>query len=184
MNGLKKLFFIIKTDYNNNINNRSLFKFLLYDFIYPNYRFRFLFWLRVCEFSRHNGFFSLIYPFAKFFWHKYKLKAQIEMPFYTTGPGCFFKHPCGTIIINARARIGCNCQLSPGVIIGISSIKRKDDCPIIGDNVYLSPNSQIYGKCNIGDNVIICPNTVIIDMDIPSNSFAYGNPVKVRSLLS
>lgn len=93
--------------------------------------------------------------------------------------GVKFAHAAGSVIINSSCKIGNFVILSPGNIIGISSIKRKNEVPIIGDNVYLAPNAKIFGRCRIGDNVIIGSDTIIRDMDIPSNSYAVGNPVRI-----
>lgn len=121
------------------------------------------------------------YPLAKYFWHRFSLKGDIEIGFNTVGLGVKMVHDVGTIIINSRARIGTNCQLSPGVIVGISSIRRKNEVPVIGNDVYLAPNCKIFGRVKIGDNVIIVTDTIVRDIGIPSNSVAYGNPIVIKT---
>lgn len=116
---------------------------------------------------------------SKFFWHRYEIKCQTEIPFNTTGAGVKFAHTVGSIILNSSCKIGDNVRLSPGNIVGISSIYRKNEVPIIGDNVYLAPNAKVFGKCRIGNNVIIGTDTIIRDMDIPNNSYAVGDPVRI-----
>ena len=176
---IREIVDLIRCDYHSNYGKKNLLSFFITDFFFPNYRFRFLFFLRLCEVVRGHKKLFLFYAVAKFFWHRYSYKAQLEIPFYTVGGGAHFKHNCGPIIINANARVGKKCLLSPGVIIGISSVNRKNECPIIGDNVYLSPNCKIFGKCHIGNNVIIGIDTIVRDMDVPDNCWAVGNPVKI-----
>lgn len=180
---INKLIDSLKEEYRRNIT-KPLALFLLYDLFYPNYKFRFLVWLRVCEFCRSNGKVGwCLYPLAKFFWHKYSLKGNIEIGFNSVAPGVKIVHNAGSIIINSNARIGERCQLSPGVIVGISSIKRKNEVPIIGFGVYLAPNCKVFGKSIIGDNVIVGTDTIIRDKIIPSNSIVYGNPLVVKPKL-
>lgn len=176
----KRLLLYVCMDFKaNNRHNYPPPIFLIYDIFFPNYRFRLLFWLRCCEWCRGVHWLFPFYFISKFFWHRYELKSQSEIPFYTTGMGIKFAHAAGTIIINSSSRIGDFVQLSPGNIIGISSIHRKNEVPIIGNHVYLAPNAKVFGRCRIGDNVIIGSDTIIRDMDIPSNSYAVGNPVRI-----
>lgn len=167
----------IYQDYKRNYNY-SFIHYILYDIFYPNFKFRFLVWLRICEFLKSKKI-LILYPFAKFFYHRYSVKGNIEIAFFSIKSGVKIIHSSGSIIINSNAIIGHNSQLSPGVIVGISSIKRKDEVPIIGDNVYLAPNSKVYGKSIIGDNVIIGTDTIVRDANIPSNCNVIGNPNRI-----
>ena len=124
-----------------------------------------------------NG--GVVYPFAKWFKDRYMKKGQIEIGMFSVKPGVRIVHSAGAIIVNLNARIGYDCFLSPGVIVGISSLYRVGEVPIIGNNVYLAPNAKVFGKCKIGDNVIIGTDTVIRDTDIPYNCFAVGNPIRI-----
>ena len=49
---------------------------------------------------------------------------------------------------------------------------------VIGDNVFLGDNVVILGNLSIGSNVTIGAST-IVTKDIPSNSIAYGNPMRI-----
>ena len=133
--------------------------------------------LRICEVYMGGVF----YPIAKWFRHKYSIRGQIEIGLNSLGPGVKIVHPTGAIIVNSNAKIGRNCHLSPGVVVGISSINRRNEVPVIGNDCYLAPNAKVYGKCRIGNNVVIGTDTVVRDMDVPDNCIAVGFPVRVIS---
>lgn len=92
--------------------------------------------------------------------------------------GIFFPHP-RDIIISESTVLGSNCTIAQGVTIGgnlqktrnINGVERKE--PIIGDEVYIAPNSVIGGPLTIGSNSVIGANSTITK-DIPSNVIAYG----------
>jgi serine O-acetyltransferase len=84
----------------------------------------------------------------------------------------------GNIIVNGKAIIGKNCNLSPNVIIGQTNRGAKSGVPEIGDNVWIGSGAVVVGKIIIGNNVLIAPNS-FVNMDIPENSMVIGNPGKV-----
>lgn len=61
----------------------------------------------------------------------------------------------GTIIINANAVIGSNCNVSQGVTIGVSGRNENRGVPILGDNIYIGANAVVAGKIVVGDNVLL-----------------------------
>ena len=85
--------------------------------------------------------------------------------------------------------IGNNCSISAGVQIythdsvkwALSGGKEDYDYAktIIGSNVYIGPNAIIQKGVKIGDGVVIGANS-FVNCDIPSNSKAYGSPVKIK----
>jgi acetyltransferase-like isoleucine patch superfamily enzyme len=87
--------------------------------------------------------------------------------------------------------IGDNCSISAGVQIyshdsvkwAISGGKENYEYAktIIGNNVYIGPNVIIQKGVKIGNRVIIGANS-FVNKDIPNNSKAYGNPVKIFKL--
>lgn len=106
---------------------------------------------------------------------KLSIKLQINIPVNTLGEGALILH-LGTIVINGGAKIGKNCILQPGVIIGQKDLR--ENVPTIGDNVYFGPGSMVIGKIKIGNNVVIAPNTVVIK-DVPDNCVVSGVPAKI-----
>lgn len=93
------------------------------------------------------------------------------------GKGFYIGH-FGSIIINARARIGNNCNINQGVTIGMENRGKRKGVPTIGDKVWIGANSVVVGNITIGNNVLIAPLT-FVNFDIPDNSIVVGNPAKV-----
>lgn len=89
------------------------------------------------------------------------------------GYGLYIGHG-GPVIINPTAVIGNNCNLSQFVTIGSNEGK----AAVIGDNVYIGPNTCIVEDVSIGDNATIGAGSVVTK-DIPSNATAAGNYAKV-----
>lgn len=99
----------------------------------------------------------------------------IEIPrTATVGPGLYIGH-YGGITVSSVAVIGCDCNLSQGITIGVSGAGAKRGAPIIGDNVYIAPGARLFGKITIGHNVKIGANAVI-HRDLPDNAIAVLDP--------
>jgi serine O-acetyltransferase len=133
-----------------------------------NRGFRYSFWLRLC-----NSQNRLIRVIAKLMHRRLSTRYQIQIPPHTKiGPGLYLGH--GTaIIVNEAAVIGKNCNLSHFVTIGSNSGKSA----IIGDNVYIGPNSCIIEQVHIGDEATIGAGAVVIK-DVPAAVTVAGNPAK------
>jgi len=106
------------------------------------------------------------------------LKLLINIPVNVAGPGLSIHH-LGPITINKLVRIGSNCTLQPGVVIGQN--KTEDNVPVIGDHVYFCPGAKVFGKVKIGNNVVIAPNSVVIK-DVPDNCVVSGVPAKIITM--
>lgn len=85
-----------------------------------------------------------------------------------------FPHPVG-IVIHKDVKIGKNCRIYQNVTIGGP---KNNIVPILGDNVFVAPNSCIIGNITIGDNVTIGAGSVVVK-SIPSNVIVAGNPAVV-----
>lgn len=176
----KSLLSIIIMEYKLNCGNKSV----VYNLLYPNYCYKYLFYLRIYEYAisnKHNPCLYLLRVILKFKINKWSQKAKIEFPTFTIGHGCRINHTVGGIIVNSRARVGKNAYISNGVIIGQSSIYEPYSVPMIGNNVHLAPNCKIFGRITIGDNVIIGTDC-IVRYSVPSNSCVVGNPAKIVRL--
>ena len=117
--------------------------------------------LRKVEYYKNCKQFALWRPYyyiLYFFLHR----TQIKLGFYVHpncfGPGLSISHP-GTIIVNDRAKIGSNCRLHVGVVIGPDV--RTSQVPTIGDNVYIGPGAKIHGGISITDGIAIGANSVV-----------------------
>lgn len=89
------------------------------------------------------------------------------------GYGLYIGHG-GPVVVNPSTVIGNNCNLSQFVTIGSNEGK----AAVIGDNVYIGPNTCIVEDVCIGDNATIGAGSVVTK-DIPSNATAAGNYAKV-----
>ncbi len=82
------------------------------------------------------------------------------------------------IIINSKAVIGNNCNISQGVTIGVSGKGENRGVPIIGNNVYIGANATIVGKIKIGDNCVIAANS-LVNNTVEANHTVLGVPARI-----
>lgn len=133
--------------------------------------------LRFLEYHTNN---NSIYNKIMTKWYLYRLrhycyKTGFQIPPNTCDYGLTIWH-MGSIIINGATRIGKNCTLNPGIVIG-----HKDEeggCPCIGDNVFIGAGSKIIGDITIGNNVTIGQN-VVITKDIPAGSVVVAQTPRI-----
>ena len=97
----------------------------------------------------------------------------------TTGPGLVIYHIGDYTGVKPSARIGKNCTLRAGVVIGRRFDETGDGLPaIIGDNVNFGLGVKVFGRITIGNNVSIGANSVVTH-DIPDNAVVGGIPARV-----
>lgn len=89
------------------------------------------------------------------------------------GPGLFLNHGFG-IVVNGHTKIGRNCTISTGVVLGETA----KGTPIIGDDVFIMAGAKIIGNIRVGNNVMIGANCVVTK-DVPDNAFVAGIPGKI-----
>lgn len=137
------------------------------------YIWRYIYYLRhvECILTKQNKHKNIINTLLKVYW-LYKLRKAsyvtgFQIPPFTCGKGLTIYH-WGSIIINGNVRLGKNCVLYPGVLIGWQGPDKRG-CAEIGDNVFIGSGTKIIGHVKIGNNVIIGQNCVIVK-DIPDNS--------------
>ena len=94
------------------------------------------------------------------------------------GGGIFFGHAYN-ITINPKARIGCNCNIHKGVVIGQTNRGKNKGVPTIGNEVWIGINAAVVGGITIGDDVLIAPNSYV-NIDVPSHSVVFGNPCIIK----
>lgn len=81
--------------------------------------------------------------------------------------------------INGKAKLGCNCNIHKGIVIGQVNRGARKGTPTIGDRVWIGINSAIVGNVTIGDDVLIAPNS-FVNVDEPSHSVVLGNPCIIK----
>lgn len=106
-----------------------------------------------------------------------EITTGISIPFSADiGEGFYIGH-FGGIILNGNVKIGKNCSIGSGVVIGTRGLGDQG-VPVLGDNVYVGVGAKILGGVKIGNNVQIGANAVVL-ADIPDNATAVGIPAKV-----
>lgn len=84
----------------------------------------------------------------------------------------------GGIIISGYAKIGDNCRIRSGVVIGLQRVEEKV-AAIIGNNVDIGSGAKILGPVRIGNNVLIGANAVVTQ-DVPDDCIAVGVPAVAK----
>ena len=121
------------------------------------------------KYKKYLKTFRLLYWLRKL--RKYSYITGFQIPPNVCGKGLTIWH-WGSIIINPAAKIGDNCTLYPGVLIGQKY--RGGGAAVIGNNVFIGAGTKIIGNITIGNNVTIGQNCVITK-DIPDNSVVVCN---------
>jgi serine O-acetyltransferase len=117
--------------------------------------------------SKSNPMTVLLQKYYSYRLHRQAVRCGFDIPPNTFGPGLSIAHR-GTIVVHSAARVGANCRLHVGVVIGTRP-GPTDQVPVIGDNCYIGPGAKIFGDIVIGDNTAIGANAVV------NRSFPEGN---------
>lgn len=96
----------------------------------------------------------------------------------SVGKGLMIYH-YGSIIVNGEAKIGDNCTLFPGIVVGA----KPNGVPKIGNHVMIGAGAKVLGGVTIGDNVTIAPNAVVVK-DVPKDAIVVGVPAKILRIKS
>ena len=92
------------------------------------------------------------------------------------GKGLYAGH-FGPTILHSHVKMGENCSIGPGVVIGTRGMG-DTGTPVIGDNVYAGTGCKILGSVKIGNNVKIGANAVVLT-DIPDGATAVGVQARI-----
>ena len=92
------------------------------------------------------------------------------------GKGFYVGH-FGPVILHSDVKIGENCSVGPGVVIGTRGLG-KTGVPILGNNVYVGVGAKVLGPIKIGNNVRIGANAVVLS-DVPDGATVAGIPAKI-----
>ena len=85
------------------------------------------------------------------------------------------------VVIHSKSVIGSGCIIGQNVTIGRK--RKRDEGPVVGDDVYLAAGCRVLGSVTIGSNSIIGANSVVIS-DVPPNSIVVGIPGRVVDSLA
>ena len=92
------------------------------------------------------------------------------------GKGFYVGH-FGNIILHSDVKMGENCSIVTGVLIGTLGLGQKG-VPVIGHNAYVGAGAKILGGIKIGNNVKIGANAVVLE-DVPDGATVVGIPAKI-----
>jgi serine O-acetyltransferase len=151
-------------------------------FFFPDYIYCFQKTLRKTEYLKNknkNIFDRIKYFFVLRKYYKLSYKLGFTIPVNVFGPGLSIAHH-GTIIINAGAKIGCNCRIHAGVNIGTEA-GYSDKAPTLGDNIYIAPGAKIFGGISIPNNTAIAANAVVNKSFTEENTAIGGMPANIIS---
>lgn len=117
-------------------------------------------------------------------WYKLRLFilesiCGFDIPLNVCDKGLSIAHR-GTIIINSNSRIGCNCRIHVGVVLGtIPGVP--DAAPVIGNDTYIGPGAKLYGNIKIGNGCVVGANSVVNKSFTEDNICIAGAPAKIIS---
>lgn len=145
--------------------------------------FRYCFFMRCCQYFTYSKLHMLwlpIYFIFRLILRHYQFKYGISIHHTCkVGPGLYIGH-FGNIIINPNAIIGKNCNLSPGVLLGLNFNKdnRQFEYPVVGDRVSIGNDAKLIGGVSVGNGALIGVSTVVTK-SLPANAVAVGIPAKI-----
>jgi|HubBroStandDraft_1064217.scaffolds.fasta_scaffold00933_2 serine acetyltransferase len=90
------------------------------------------------------------------------------------GPNVYLSD--GGYLFLGPQRIGGGTLIHERVTIGVRA--GEDAAPVIGANVWIGPDSVIYGAIALGDGVTVLPGSVL-SMNVPPATVVGGNPAKI-----
>lgn len=133
--------------------------------------YRLLFWLKTRKEVSRNPLPKLGFRIFGWLFKKYaNIVTKIDISNWPEiGPGLYLSNQGG--IIMGPKRIGSGCVVHHNVTIGMD---RKKVHPIIGNRVWIGPDSLIYGQ-TVSDGVIVKRRTVV-GKNVPARVIIKGNP--------
>lgn len=142
------------------------------------YIYKYIRQLRYVEYYKNTKSSRILFLYH---WYKYKrmcYNLKIDIKPNNIGPGFRVMHLGALIRIKKNCRIGSNCTILPGVVIGNKHLENDNSWVYIGDNCYIGLGAKIFGQITIGNNVTIGANAVVTH-DIPDNAIVGGVPAKI-----
>ena len=102
----------------------------------------------------------------------------IELPYSVAiGRRVVIEHQ-GGIVIHGATRIGDDCIIRQGCTLGIRTLDRLDDAPVLEAGVQLGAGAVLLGAVHIGAGAQIGANAVVL-ADVPAGALAVGVPARI-----
>jgi serine O-acetyltransferase len=142
------------------------------------YIYRYIRYLRHVEYYKNTS--KSRFLFFIYFLRYKRLGFKLRFTVYpnTTGPGLRIYHTGDFVHVKKKSRIGKNCTLLPGAVIGNKNLDDDNSWAIIGDHCYIGLGAKVFGQVTIGNNVVIGANSVVVK-DIPDNCVVSGIPGRI-----
>lgn len=121
-----------------------------------------------------------MYMVWKYRYHCLGIKLGFDIPPNVFGKGLLIHH-YGSVIVNGNARVGDNCELQQGVVIGVDA--KRAGAPVIGNHVYIGAGAKIIGSVMIADGVVIGANAVVNKSFTEKGIVVAGVPAKKIGML-
>lgn len=146
------------------------------------YIWRYMYVLRHLEYHLNTG------HTVKYLWYFFRYKRmcfnlKIDIKPNNLGPGFRLVHLGALVRIKRDCKIGKNCTMLPGVVIGNKHFNSTGEPVTVGDNCYFGLGAKMFGSVTIGNNVTIGANAVVTK-DIPDNAVVGGVPAKIIRIKS
>lgn len=164
----------IKSDFYRKFGNSNNLFFLIKSIVYFFYSstMRFLIYFRLAS----SDFFLFKFV-GTILYYLSPSRKRIQIPIGTKiGYGFYIAHE-GYIMINKKAIIGNNCNIAQFCPIGATTSR---NAPVIGNQVYIGPNSCIIENVKVGSNVVIGAGSIVVK-NVPDNCTVAGNYAKIIS---
>lgn len=93
-------------------------------------------------------------------------------------PGLRIGHPQG-VFIGPDVKVGIRSTFNQGTCVTADQ-RMQDENPQVGNYLYMSPGSKVFGPVKVGDRVWVGPNSVVMK-DIESDKVVLGVPGRAMS---
>lgn len=134
--------------------------------------------LRYVEYYMNPGKNNLLFLYHFFKYKRLGFKLRFTIYPNTIGSGLRIFHTGDFLHVKQNCKIGKNCTLLPGVVIGNKNLENDNSWVTIGDNCYIGLGAKIFGQVTIGNNVVIGANSVVVK-DIPDDCVVSGIPARI-----
>jgi serine O-acetyltransferase len=103
----------------------------------------------------------------------------IELPYTAeVGQGVVIEHQ-GGIVVHGATRIGDRCIIRQNCTLGVRTVDRPGDAPILMEGVQLGAGAVVLGRVTIGAGAAVGANAVVL-ADVPAGALAIGVPATIR----